>query len=158
VAREKLRQQIGDVGVIMYAQDAILIRITDPRCRTLYESKGLEFSDVLLYNFFEDSSVKSEWRVVLNEVDPEKRAGIAVPAFNKLRHIGVCSELKFLYVGLTRARNNLWIWDTSPWAEPMKVCEWTSPKVWLTIDQKFWESRGQIDIKRPGDHVPRLAG
>lgn len=125
-AREKLRQQIGDVGVIM----------------TLYESKGLEFSDVLLYNFFEDSPVKGEWRVVLNGISTEKRLGVAIPAFDELRHVGVCSELKFLYVGLTRARNNLWIWDASPWAEPMK---------------QFWESRGQIEVKRPGDHVPRLA-
>jgi len=84
----------------------------------------LEFSDVLLYNFFEDSSVESEWRVVLNGIPPEKRGGIAVPEFNKLRHTGVCSELKFLYVGLTRARNNLWIWDTSVWADPMKACYW----------------------------------
>jgi len=71
----------------------------------------LEFNDVLLYNFFEDSTVKSEWRVVLNGIDPKKRAGIAAPVLNELRHVGVYSELKFLYVGLTRARNKLWIWE-----------------------------------------------
>jgi len=81
----------------------------------------LEFSDVLLYNFFGDSAIKNEWRVVLNGIDPKERDGVAVPAFSELRHVGVCSELKFLYVGLTRARNNLWIWDTSPWGEPMRV-------------------------------------
>ncbi|KAG1807540.1 P-loop containing nucleoside triphosphate hydrolase protein [Suillus variegatus] len=40
-ARQKLRDQVGQSGLIM----------------TLYESKGLEFDDVLLYNFFEDSAV-----------------------------------------------------------------------------------------------------
>lgn len=40
-ARDELREQVGDIGLIM----------------TLYESKGLEFDDVLLYKFFEDSSV-----------------------------------------------------------------------------------------------------
>jgi ATP-dependent exoDNAse (exonuclease V) beta subunit len=87
----------------------------------LYESKGLEFNDVLLYNFFENSVVDAGWRVVLNAVDAKKRGNLSVPTFNELRHLGVCSELKFLYVGLTRARNQLWIWDSSPVAEYMKV-------------------------------------
>jgi len=89
--------------------------------RTLYEAKGLEFSDVLLYNFFTDSPAsKTDWRVI-NNVDGEKRAGIAAPSFNELRHASICSELKFLYVGLTRARNQLWIWDSSDIGEPMCV-------------------------------------
>ncbi|KAG8794853.1 hypothetical protein FRC16_010327 [Serendipita sp. 398] len=125
-AKERLRAQIGDVGVVM----------------TLYESKGLEFSDVLLYNFFQDSVIKSEWRVVLNAIEEQKRAGLSYPTFDPLRHQGVCSELKFLYVGLTRARNQLWIWDSSPEAESMKL---------------FWESRDQIEVKRPGDDIPHLA-
>jgi len=88
----------------------------------LYEAKGLEFSDVLLYNFFTDSpATKADWRVILNNVDIDKRAGIAAPGFNELRHATVCSELKFLYVGLTRARNQLWIWDSSDGGEPMRV-------------------------------------
>ncbi|KAG8809366.1 hypothetical protein FRC17_003478, partial [Serendipita sp. 399] len=125
-AKEQLRSLIGDVGVVM----------------TLYESKGLEFSDVLLYNFFQDSVVKSEWRVVLNAIEEKKRVGLSCPTFDPLRHQGVCSELKFLYVGLTRARNQLWIWDSSPEAEPMKL---------------FWGSRDQIEIRRPGDDIPHLA-
>ncbi|KAG8815978.1 hypothetical protein FRC17_000507, partial [Serendipita sp. 399] len=125
-AKDQLRSVIGDVGVVM----------------TLYESKGLEFSDVLLYNFFQDSVVKSEWRVLLNAIEEKKRIGLSCPTFDPLRHQGVCSELKFLYVGLTRARNQLWIWDSSPEAEPMKL---------------FWSSRDQIEIRRPGDDIPHLA-
>ena len=90
--------------------------------RTLYEAKGLEFSDVLLYDFFKDSPTSTaDWRVILNRVEPLDRSGIAAPRFDELRHTGVCSELKFLYVGLTRARNQLWIWDSSDRGEPMRV-------------------------------------
>lgn len=33
---------------------------------TVQQSKGLEFDDVLLYNFFTDSAAKDAWRVVSN--------------------------------------------------------------------------------------------
>ena len=90
--------------------------------RTLYEAKGLEFSDVLLYDFFKDSpTLTADWRVILNRVELIDRNGIAAPRFDELRHTSVCSELKFLYVGLTRARNQLWIWDSSDRGEPMRV-------------------------------------
>jgi len=108
----------------------------------------LEFSDVLLYNFFEDSTVKNEWRVVLN--------GFGLKG-NELRYASVCSELKFLYVGITRARNNLWIWDTSPWGDPMKVSIEAYNGILLIFEQRFWESRGLITIKEPGDPIPQLA-
>ncbi|KAI6153131.1 hypothetical protein BKA82DRAFT_4349614 [Pisolithus tinctorius] len=110
-AREKLRQQVGDIGLIM----------------TLYESKGLEFNDVLLYNFFEDSNVDlSRWRLVLAavncEVDGHSPCQLQAPCFERdeSRYAGVCSELKLLYVGITRARKNMWIVDKSDKAEPMR--------------------------------------
>ncbi|KAI6137063.1 hypothetical protein F5141DRAFT_66140 [Pisolithus sp. B1] len=131
--KENLREQVGDVGLIM----------------TLYESKGLEFNDVLLYNFFEDSNVDlSRWRVILAAI-----AGVAgghnhsrpqVPSFERdeSRYAGVCSELKLLYVGITRARKRLWIIDKSDKAEPMKL---------------FWTSRSQIQNCIPGTDVSHLA-
>ncbi|KAG8790264.1 hypothetical protein FRC16_000978, partial [Serendipita sp. 398] len=126
-AKERLRCHIGIDGVIM----------------TIYESKGLEFNDVMLYNFFQDSTVKSEWRVVLNAIDEEKRIGVSLPTFDPIRHLGVCSELKFLYVGLTRARNRLWIWDSSLESESMK---------------SLWESKNLIEVKWPNDStMPQLA-
>lgn len=33
-------------------------------CLTIYEAKGLEFDDVILYNFFTDSEVKDEWKLM----------------------------------------------------------------------------------------------
>ncbi|KAJ2931128.1 hypothetical protein H1R20_g5904, partial [Candolleomyces eurysporus] len=142
-AKAELRKQVGDIGLIL----------------TLYESKGLEFDDVkfvlqrqactdrisqvLLYKFFEDSTVDlSQWRVVLNLVEPPTEHSGNVPRFDEARHAGVCSELKFLYVAITRSRKNLWIIDCSDKAEPMKV---------------LWDSKGYIQSCVPGSHVPRLA-
>ncbi|KAI0321916.1 hypothetical protein OF83DRAFT_135754 [Amylostereum chailletii] len=105
-ARDQLRDQVGDIGLIL----------------TLYESKGLEFNDVLLFNFFEDSTVDvSQWRVVLNVLGRMDRDGIAAPSFDEARHAGVCTELKFLYVAVTRARKNLWIVDRSEKGVPMRT-------------------------------------
>ena len=103
--------------------------------------------------------VEAEWRVVLNAVEEKKRGNLSIPAFNELRHLGVCAELKFLYVGLTRARNHLWIWDSSPAAEYMKVGGIFY--IWALLTTTFqivWESQSLIEVKRPGDPVPRLAG
>ncbi|KAI6011131.1 hypothetical protein EDC04DRAFT_2959379 [Pisolithus marmoratus] len=48
--RKQIRKQFGDIAVIL----------------TLQESKGLEFDDVFLYNFLEDSTATfSQWRTVL---------------------------------------------------------------------------------------------
>ncbi|KIJ59804.1 hypothetical protein HYDPIDRAFT_118051 [Hydnomerulius pinastri MD-312] len=133
VARAKLREQVGDIGLIM----------------TLYESKGLEFNDVLLYNFFEDSAVDlSRWRVLLNytegEVDGHDLSTVHAPSFERDegRFAGVCSELKLLYVGITRARKNMWIVDKSEKGEPMRM---------------VWSSRKQVQNCTPGTDVPHLA-
>ena len=99
---------------------------------------------VILYNFFEDSTTAfNQWRLVLNEVPHEDRLQDA-PTFDETRHASICVEvrcfrysifsfcphlcrlgrqLKFLYVAITRARQNLWIVDNSEKAEPMKVPE-----------------------------------
>ncbi|KAI9462689.1 hypothetical protein HD554DRAFT_2288449 [Boletus coccyginus] len=134
-ALEKLRKEVGSkIGLIM----------------TLYDSKGLEFNDVLLYNFFEDSAIDiSRWRVLLNhaegEVDGQGLVEVHAPSFGRDegRFAGVCSELKLLYVGITRARKNLWIFDKSDKSEPMRM---------------IWTSRNQVRNCTPGtDEVPHLA-
>ncbi|KIJ60080.1 hypothetical protein HYDPIDRAFT_117540 [Hydnomerulius pinastri MD-312] len=133
VARATLREQVGDIGLIM----------------TLYESKGLEFNDVLLYNFFEDSAVDlSRWRVLLNytegEVDGQDLSKVHAPSFERDegKFAGVCSELKLLYVGITRARKNMWIFDKSEKSEPMRM---------------VWSSRKQVQNCTPDTDVPHLA-
>ncbi|KAF6740880.1 hypothetical protein DFP72DRAFT_951310 [Ephemerocybe angulata] len=126
-ARNKLRQRVGDIGVIL----------------TLYDSKGLEFDDVLLYKFFEDSKADaSHWRIVLNMIEASSPTAPPAPRFDEERHASLCSELKFLYVAITRSRKNLWIVDSSDKAEPMRL---------------LWESKGLIESCRPGGYIPRLA-
>ncbi|KAG2034062.1 hypothetical protein BDR03DRAFT_993883 [Suillus americanus] len=125
VAVKKLREQVGDIGMIM----------------TLHDSKGLEFDDVLLYNFFEDSAIDaSRWEVVLDGVEGQGY----VPDFysRKARYAGICIELKFLYVGITRARRNVWIFDTSDTSDAMRI---------------FWESQNLICTCPRGINVSPLA-
>jgi hypothetical protein len=47
--------------------------------------------EVLLYHFFQDSTVDpSQWRVILNALEsPQLRA----PSFNKRHHAGLCNEV-----------------------------------------------------------------
>ncbi|XP_038048886.1 TPR and ankyrin repeat-containing protein 1-like [Patiria miniata] len=102
---------------------------------TIYEAKGLEFDDVLLYNFFKDSPADKEWRVItdylneliaeqrnrsedqqegLKEIDVETLTGTVRPRplkFNPDEHKVLNSELKYLYTAITRARVNVWIFD-----------------------------------------------
>jgi superfamily I DNA/RNA helicase len=35
-------------------------------CLTVYEAKGLEFDDVILFNFFEDSKCGSQWKLMID--------------------------------------------------------------------------------------------
>lgn len=126
-AKKSLQAQVGDIGLIM----------------TLYESKGLEFNDVLLYNFFEDSNTsEGQWRVVLNTMEGRTSGSAPAPAFDGMRHASVCTELKFLYVAITRARNNIWIADCSSKGEPMRT---------------LWTSKDQVQNCVLGTDTPRFA-
>lgn len=51
--------------------------LSDLLCLTVYESKGLEFDDVILFNFFEDSTIESQWKL-LNEVEITEEEALAV--------------------------------------------------------------------------------
>ncbi|PPQ98968.1 hypothetical protein CVT24_003464 [Panaeolus cyanescens] len=101
-ARERFLQELGDIGLIV----------------TLYDSKGLEFNDVILLDFFKDSHLtRDQWSVVLNLAP----GSLYAPKFDPVKHSAICLELKSLYVAITRARNNLRIVDSSDKSEPMRV-------------------------------------
>ncbi|XP_062007129.1 uncharacterized protein LOC133724421 [Rosa rugosa] len=80
---------------------------------TIVECKGLEFQDVLLYNFFGSSPSKNQWRVIydyMNELDLlDHTLPRGFPGFDVAKHNILCSELKQLYVAVTRTRQRLWI-------------------------------------------------
>ncbi|XP_037382087.1 TPR and ankyrin repeat-containing protein 1 isoform X2 [Talpa occidentalis] len=112
IAKEKIPEELGLALVL-----------------TVYEAKGLEFDDVLLYNFFTDSEAYKEWKIIssftpsssdsrdgnqpLIQVPLEKpssaqgRPLVVNPEMYKLLN----GELKQLYTAITRARVNLWIFD-----------------------------------------------
>mmetsp|Transcript_28153 Transcript_28153/g.27860 ORF Transcript_28153/g.27860 Transcript_28153/m.27860 type:complete len:410 (+) Transcript_28153:265-1494(+) len=100
-------------------------------CLTVFESKGLEFEDVILYNFFTDSDIsKEKWRALANiyrlDTNPKYRPTNFEDLQNhvpKLRHKGyfdiskyalLCTELKHLYVAVTRPKKRLIIYDDDP--------------------------------------------
>ena len=89
-SKTNLRNQVGDVALIL----------------TILESKGMEFADVILWNFFSECPDQAGVRV-LNALKNDQ------DGFDPRRHGGMCSELKHLYVAITRARNQLSIIESS---------------------------------------------
>ncbi|WVZ86961.1 hypothetical protein U9M48_033672 [Paspalum notatum var. saurae] len=84
---------------------------------TIVECKGLEFQDVLLYNFFSSSPLRNKWRVVYdymkNKDVIESSEEISHPDFDRNKHYLLCSELKQLYVAITRTRQRLWLCENA---------------------------------------------
>ncbi|XP_061990361.1 uncharacterized protein LOC133708840 [Rosa rugosa] len=80
---------------------------------TIVECKGLEFQDVLLYNFFGTSPLKNQWRVIYDYMKEQDLLDSTLPkrfpSFSESKHNILCSELKQLYVAVTRTRQRLWI-------------------------------------------------
>ncbi|PKK63431.1 hypothetical protein RhiirC2_855013 [Rhizophagus irregularis] len=75
---------------------------------TVFEAKGMEFNDVLIYNFFTDSPACRKWRVI-DSISSKNSKGVQTFSYEK--HYILSSELKNLYVAVTRARQRLWICD-----------------------------------------------
>ncbi|GJV83445.1 UvrD-like helicase, ATP-binding domain, P-loop containing nucleoside triphosphate hydrolase [Tanacetum coccineum] len=105
---------------------------------TILESKGLEFHDVLLYNFFGTSPLKDQWRVIYGYMKKcdwldEKLPQSFMP-FTEERHGVLCSELKQLYVAITRMRQRLWFCENKE--------ELSKPIAGDTIWEKLAKSSG----------------
>ncbi|CAJ0759793.1 3516_t:CDS:10 [Entrophospora sp. SA101] len=112
--KEHLKEKIGEeFGLIL----------------TVFESKGMEFNDVFLYNFFADSFAHSKWRVIFSAFGNHSKG---IQDFYHEKHYILSSELKNLYVAVTRARQRIWIYDENTVSrEP--IC-------------MYWEHHGLINI------------
>ncbi|KAI0757655.1 hypothetical protein C8Q80DRAFT_1341060 [Daedaleopsis nitida] len=128
------------------AKETLLARgITSALVLTVYQSKGLEFNDVLLYNMFGDSEVShTQWRAIckLHTDDSLIDNGAGD------RHRGVCRELKLAYVALTRARNRVWIVDDSEKALPMVHLWMSRHQIRVPSDNQNDEEIAQITATR----------
>ena len=110
-------------------KDSLPPELRGALCLTVYEVKGLEFDDVLLYNFFSSSEVpENQWRILnLIEFTGEGEKAIPTsletledgpayiriktPNFDNSQYSLLCTELKMLYVAITRPRKRLIIYD-----------------------------------------------
>ncbi|KAM0823296.1 hypothetical protein ACQ4PT_070967 [Festuca glaucescens] len=119
----------GAEQVILVRDDATKKQIVDlvgkqALILTIVECKGLEFQDVLLYNFFGSSPLKNKWRVLYGYMEDKdiiaQSEEISHPGFDRSKHHLLCSELKQLYVAITRTRQRLWICEnTDDYCRPM---------------------------------------
>lgn len=80
-------------------------------CLTIYECKGLEFNDVILFNFFTESPAK--WNI-LHSLDAEAHSVSGGAKLNSNyinQYSELCSDLKLLYTAITRPKKTLVIYD-----------------------------------------------
>ena len=130
------------------AEQAILVRDTKTKqevlkaCNnnalvlTVIEAKGMEFTDCLIYNFFDGSSLENEWRLIYKCIDGSDEK---YPEFDRHKHVDLCRDLKLLYVLVTRTRQRLLICNHDrKLSKPM-------------LD--LWTSRGLIEVKPLDDAV-----
>ncbi|PKI40627.1 hypothetical protein CRG98_038976 [Punica granatum] len=82
-----------------------------------YRSTCHVSTDVVLYNLFGSSPMKNQWRIVYKYMKGRKLLDNSFisryPQFKPARHNILCSELKQLYVAVTRARQRLWICENN---------------------------------------------
>ncbi|KAK2980146.1 hypothetical protein RJ640_021766, partial [Escallonia rubra] len=125
---------------------------------TIMECKGLEFQDVLLYNFFSSSPFQDEWRVVyeyMEEKDMLKPSPKHFTSFSWEKHYVLCSEMKNLYVAITRTKQRLWIWENAGFSQPIfdywknsylveerQVDDAFIEEMQVASSQEEWKSRG----------------
>lgn len=110
----KLSDRLSDFG----AEQVIIVRDDEAKINlqaalgsmalilTIFESKGMEFDDVLVYNFFSRSDNSTSYRSLHLLLGNGKE-------FDAKKHAALCSELKNLYVAVTRARKQLWLLESS---------------------------------------------
>jgi len=95
-----------------------------------------------LYNFFGSSPLKNKWRVVyefMKEQDLLDATSPSCPSFIPAKHNVLCSELKQLYVAITRTRQRLWICEN--------VEEFSRPMF------DYWMKKGLVQVRKLDDSL-----
>ena len=89
-----VRDRRGKAAIqdLFFGDDALVM--------TIQEAKGLEFNDVLLFNFFTDSPAEHSWRSVYQFLVEEVKGVDA--SFPRVCNRLLASELKHLYTAVTR--------------------------------------------------------
>ncbi|QRV78325.1 UvrD-like helicase carboxy-terminal domain protein [Ceratobasidium sp. AG-Ba] len=93
---------------------------------TITNCKGLEFDDIILYNFFAESECPTAWEFVHGCFTKQHRTGK-----DSFPPLSLCNELKLLYVAITRARKRCWFWDQSKLMDSMRL---------------WWESQNLVNV------------
>ena len=97
----------------------------------------------MLYNFFGTSPLKDQWRVIYGYMKDhdwlDEKYPQSFPPFKEAKHSVLCSELKQLYVAITRTRQRLWICENKE--------ELSKPMF------DYWKTRGLVQIRKLDDSV-----
>ncbi|MCL7025120.1 hypothetical protein MKW94_018091 [Papaver nudicaule] len=166
--KEKDQSSISDVhhlnqnfrthsGVLKLSQSVILVRDESVKKEiieyigkqalvlTIVECKGLEFQDVLLYNYFGTSPLRNQWRVLYEYMMEHKllehNEQKSFPCFSQTKHKLLCSELKQLYVAVRELDESL--------AQEMQVA--SSEADWSSRGIKAAGQRASADRMRGSD-------
>ncbi|CAD8060869.1 unnamed protein product [Paramecium primaurelia] len=116
----------------------------------IQECKGLEFDDVIIYNFFNDDSIpQNQWELLkcltIEQIDQENklRPKPNLQAFDIKTYSILCSELKYLYVAITRARKRIFFYDQNPNSRKYIEKIWTDLKLVNVL--KFEENSEKLN-------------
>ncbi|KZV65378.1 hypothetical protein PENSPDRAFT_614150 [Peniophora sp. CONT] len=116
---------------------ALVGNVATVTAMTIYQSKGLESDDILLFNFFADSGIDARmWSAMFAAFTmcPGQLDGL------DRRFTALVLELKNLYVAITRTKRRLWIVDDPVYSGPM-ITYWaqhnlvTMPDASVTTEQ-----------------------
>lgn len=80
---------------------------------TILDAKGMEYEEVIVWNFFSSSGLKHrDWQLCY-QILIEKRDDPLLLSELRFEHTEIASELKKFYVAVTRARSSLILYEQS---------------------------------------------
>ncbi|KAI4256107.1 MAG: hypothetical protein L6R42_006401 [Xanthoria sp. 1 TBL-2021] len=130
-SKARLKDSIGSIALIL----------------TIRQSKGMEFDDVVLFDYFTSCPEPDGWRSLSDAVSSSSGK------FDSRRYVAICNELKSLYVAVTRARNKLFMMETaserrlSPIVRLLTQC--TPKSITRLIKRDDYEFAQNLQLLRP---------